>query len=342
MMPDLSVVIVTHRTRDIVRDCLRSLYEGGGLRGLNGAEVILVDNASNDGTLEMARTEFPQVRLIACEENVGFTGGNNRGIAQATGRNVLLLNPDTLVPENTLARCVAFLETLPANVAAMTCRVHSPDGSLQQECARRLPTPWSETSRALLLDRLFPRVDLFNRERFIGWDKRDARKVPCLHGCFMVIRRTALETVGVLDDRFFLMYEEVDWCKRAGNAGWDLWFWPDEHITHIGGQWTKQEPVIAYANSHVSAMIYFAKHHPRSVWWVRLASRVGMELKILLLRLNALRKPGDAYTTSHLQMALAARTTLRTGRTIRYGEWKSALSGAKNAEPAAPTGNTAS
>ena len=317
---DLSVVIVTHQTRGQVRDCLQSLYADGGLRGLR-AQVILIDNASTDGTVEMARTEFPQVHLIASDENLGFTRGNNAGIAVATGRNVLLLNPDTIVPDGALAKCVAFLDGQPDDVAAMTCRVHLADGSLQPDCARRLPSPWVETCRALLLDRLFPKSDLFNPEWLVRWDKSDARPVPCIVGAFMLMRREVVEKLGGLDERFFLMYEDTDYCKRLGDGGYKIWYWPDAHIVHLKGQWTKQQPMIAFANSQVSALIYFRKHHPRSVWWLRIVMRLGMEMKIGLLRLNALRRPNDEYTRSHLEMARAARATLKTGQPIRYGGW---------------------
>jgi hypothetical protein len=334
----LSVVVVTHRTRDQVRDCLDSLVNRGGLDGLGAAEVILIDNASGDGTAEMARTEFGgSVRLIANDENQGFSRGNNQGIEAAAGRNVLLLNPDTIVPPGELAKCVRWLDAQGPEVAAMSCRVQSVDGSLQHECARRLITPWSECCRALLLDRVFPSVDWFNRERFVGWDKNDARPVPAVLGAFMLIRRTAIERLGGLDERFFLMYEDMDWCKRAADAGLRIWYWPGAYITHLGGGFWKQEPIITYANTYVSALTYFRKHHPRAVPVVRTVSRVGMELKILLLRLNLLRKPGDAYTTRHLEMAVAARRTLRTEEPLRYGNWKKVADASAAADAAGTT-----
>jgi GT2 family glycosyltransferase len=225
----------------------------------------------------------------------------------------LLLNPDTLVPDGALAACVAFLDAQPPTVGGMTCRVESPDGSLQHECARRLPTPWSEVCRALLLDRLFANVDLFNRERFVGWDKRDARPVPAALGAFLLLRSEAVRVLpgGLLDENFFLMYEDVDLCKRLGDAGHALWYWPGARIVHLGGQSTRQRPVQTYATSHRSALVYFHKHHLRAVPFVRAALRVGMELKIGLLRLDSLRRPNDEWIARHLAMARAARTALR-------------------------------
>ena len=157
---DLSVVIVTHRTPTDVRNCLVTLTTGGGMRGLQ-SEIIVIDNASSDGTAEMIRADFPQVRLIANDENQGFSRGNNQGIQAGRGRNILLLNPDTLVPNGALAECVDFLEQQDEKVAAMTCRVQSVDGTYQWTASRRFITPWSECCRALLLDRAFKNSDFF-------------------------------------------------------------------------------------------------------------------------------------------------------------------------------------
>lgn len=318
---DLSLVIVTHRTRDQVQDCLRSLYAEGGLDGLSEPQVIVVDNASPDGTPEMIRSEFPRAQLIASPENVGFARGNNLGIDAAVGRNVLLLNPDTVVPEGALARCLQWLEAQPSTVGAMTCRVHLRDGSLQPECTRRLPSLWTETCRAFLLDRLFPHSDRFNPEYLPRWDKSDARPVPNILGAFMLIRRPVMEIVGGMDPEFFLMYEDTDLCKRISDAGYSVWYWPGAHILHLKGQFTRQEPIITFANAQLSVLLYFRKHHPRRVRLLRAIMRLGMELKIALLALNALRKPRDEYTRGHLAMARAARNTLRTGKPIRYGGW---------------------
>jgi GT2 family glycosyltransferase len=158
MSADISVVIVSYRVRDVLRDCLKSLYAGGGLDGIT-SEVILVDNASGDGTAEMVRAEFPQVRCIALDDNRGFSGANNVGLAEATGRTLLLLNPDTLVPQGAIAKCVRYLDDQPADVGAMGCRVAGPNGVTQWECARRAVTPGDEIARAFLLDRIFPNAD---------------------------------------------------------------------------------------------------------------------------------------------------------------------------------------
>jgi GT2 family glycosyltransferase len=311
--PDLSIVIVSHRTCDDVRRCLDSLFTGGGLDGV-AAEVLLIDNVSDDGTVEMTRREFPTVRVFETGENIGFARANNRGIAAAEGRLVLLLNPDTLVPAGALARCVAFLDRQDDRVAGMTCRVESPDGSLQWTCSRRVVTPWSECCRALGLDRLFPKSDLFNPEPMVGWKRAETRAVDCLLGAFMLLRQSALAEIGGLDESFFLMYEDADWCRRAHDRGYRLLFWPGAKITHIGGQSWKQDPIRTFAASHESALIYFRKHHPRSLGVVRAVSRFGMALKIALLRARLLRRPNDDYALEHLEMAHAAQAKLQQDR----------------------------
>ncbi|MBC8140169.1 MAG: glycosyltransferase, partial [Armatimonadetes bacterium] len=178
--PDVSIVIVSYRVCAVLMDCLRSLF-GGGLDGVT-AEVIVVDNASGDGTAERVRTDFPQVRLLALPANRGFSGGNNAGLAEATGRNLLLLNPDTLIPTGAIADCVRYLDAQPADAGAMGCRVVGTDGNVQWECARRAVTPGDEIARAFLLDRLFPGSPVFNREKMPDWNRDTEADVESLLG----------------------------------------------------------------------------------------------------------------------------------------------------------------
>lgn len=316
MSPDISVVIVSYRVRDVLRDCLRSLYVGGGLDGVT-AEVILVDNASGDGTAEMVRAEFPQVRCLALTENKGFSGANNVGLAEATGRTLLLLNPDTLVPKGAIAECVRYLDTQPADVGAMGCRVAGPNGVTQWECARRAVTPGDEIARAFLLDRIFPNVDRYNRERMPGWDRADERDVESLLGAFILIRREAFAKVGGLDERFFLMYEDTDYCTRIRQAGYRIRYYPAVTITHLGGQSWKQEKVATYTNSHIAALQYMEKHFPADAERVRRAHRIGMRGKAFLLRLALLRSPRNPELLERLQMTKSAYDALTPAATSR-------------------------
>ena len=297
-MIDLSVVIVTYKCKPVALDCLRSLFEGGGLDGLT-AEVFVIDNASGDGVIDEILHVFPQAVGETLSANVGFSAANNVGLARATGRNVLLLNPDTLVPSGALKKCVDFLDSQPQSVGGMGCRVVTAAGITQWECARKLVTPFTECVRALWPfspPEALPRAAL-----------EKTGPVPCLLGAFMLLRKTALDTVGPLDERFFLMYEDVDLCKRFGDAGLSLLYWPDVSITHLGGSSWKQEKIKTFAASHASAIKYLEKHHRNSVSFVRAVVRLGLELRLLALRL---RKP-DAWGAEHVSMVQAAREALR-------------------------------
>ncbi len=306
--PDVSIVIVSYRVCAVLTDCLRSLF-GGGLDDVR-AEVIVVDNASGDDTAERVRADFPTVRLIALPTNRGFAGGNNIGLSEATGRNLLLLNPDTLVPPGAIAGCVHYLDAAPTDVGAMGCRVVGTDGAVQWECARRAVTPPDEIARAFLLDRLFPGSPLFNRERMPGWNRDTERDVESLLGAFMLVRREAFVKTGGLDERFFLMYEDTDYCTRLRGAGYRIRYYPGATITHLGGSSWKQEKVAIYASSHIAALQYMEKHFPRDAARVRLAHRVGMRWKALLLHLALLRRPRDPELLERLQMVNAAHDVL--------------------------------
>ena len=306
--PDVSIVIVSYRVCAVLTDCLRSLF-GGGLDGIS-AEVIVVDNASGDGTAERVRADFPQVRVLALPTNRGFSGGNNVGLSEATGRTLLLLNPDTLVPPGAIGECVRYLDAQLADVGAMGCRVVGTDGHVQWECARRAVTPRDEIARAFLLDRVFPGSVFFNREKIPGWNRDTERDVESLLGAFMLIRREAYEKIGGLDERFFLMYEDTDYCTRLHNAGYRIRYYPGATITHLGGSSWKQEKVATYSNSHIAALQYMEKHFPRDATWVRWAHRLGMRFKAALLRVALLRRPRDPELLERLQMVNAAHDVL--------------------------------
>jgi GT2 family glycosyltransferase len=298
-MTALSIIIVTYRCKDEALCCLRTLYAGGGLAGLD-AEVFVIDNASNDGVIATIQGAFPQVQAQLLPENIGFSAANNIGLKQATGRNILFLNPDTLIPPGALKKCVDFLESQPDSIGGMGCRVVTATGETQWECARRLTTPLTECARAL-----WP---LSPPEALPPATLEHTSEVPCLLGAFMLFRKSTLDRIGGFDERFFLMYEDIDLCQRAKDAGLSLLYWPEVQITHLGGSSWKKEKVETYANSHASALKYIQKHFPRSIWWVRAVVRLGMEARILALRLRR----RDAWGAEHLAMARAAREALKS------------------------------
>lgn len=226
--PDLSIVIVEWNTIDLLRDCLRSVYEN--CTGLD-VEVVVVDNASVDGSPEMVEAEFPQVIQIRNTENRGFAAANNQGFERCTGRHVLLLNSDTYVLGGVLKQSVAYLDSHP-NVGAMGCRVLNPDRTMQRTCSMwpRLLDLFFMSSGLWKLKR--PRI--FGRYQMTHWKRNSEREVEVISGCYLMVRQSVLEQVGPLDEDFFFFGEETDWCRRMRDAGWSLMFAPVGEIVHYG------------------------------------------------------------------------------------------------------------
>jgi hypothetical protein len=227
--PDLSVVVVSWNTRDDLRACLRSTLDG--LAGIAG-EVIVVDNASSDGSAEMVAAEFPEVRLVRSPENVGFAGGCNAGLAVAAGRNLLLLNPDTVVVGDVLAATVRYLDDHP-EVGALGCRVLDADGSVSPTCFRD-PSVLNTFLGVTGLSRL-PWPRWLGRERMTDWHRDRERDVDVVTGCYMAVPRAVVDRVGVLDDGYFFCGEESDWCRAIRRAGLAVRFAPVGDIVHTSG-----------------------------------------------------------------------------------------------------------
>jgi GT2 family glycosyltransferase len=230
--PDLSVVVVSWRTRELTLACLRSLCAEAE-RGEVRVETILVDNASGDGTVEAVAAAFPSVRVLVNSENVGFAAACNRAIAQSGGRHVLLLNPDAEVGPGTLARIVRFLDETP-RAGAVGCRLVSPGGEAQFACGRFL-TPLNQFAETVGLSRLIPAAPL-RRSYSAGELEGEAVEVDWLVGACLALRRAALDAVGLLDERFFMYSEDEDICYRLRAAGWGAYILPGVTVRHAGGR----------------------------------------------------------------------------------------------------------
>jgi hypothetical protein len=235
-MLDLGIVIVSYNTRDLLRTCLETVYAS---RGDLAFAVCVVDNQSADGSAAMVATEFPQARLIANADNVGYPAANNQGL-RAFGypqgadapRYALLLNPDTALPPDGLADTLAFMDQRPdAGVAG--CRLALPDGSLDLACRRSFPSPAVSFYRFLGLSRMFPRSRRFGRYNLTYLDPGELARVDAVVGAFMMVRREAIGQVGLLDDRFFMYGEDLDWCYRIKAAGWQVYYNPAVTVLHV-------------------------------------------------------------------------------------------------------------
>ena len=313
-MTDLSIVIVSWNVRDLLRRCLRSIYdpktdadseqvsirdgaahgadgtEGEGKTGAPTLQVIVVDNASSDGSADMVADDFPQACLVANQRNRGFPAANNQGIAVADGRYVLLLNPDTEVVANALSALVTFADQNP-DVGMIGPKLLNADGSVQSS-RRRLPTlatafiesTWLQPTMARpSSDTLAGRITQPLRqvlERYYVADRPDnvTQDVDWITGAAMLARREAIDEVGLMDEGFFMYSEELDWCRRFAEAGWRVVYLPSARIVHHVGKSSEQVMAARHIHFQTSKVRYFRKYHgtvaAELLRWYLLASYV--------------------------------------------------------------------
>ena len=278
---DVSVVIVNYNVREFLEQALGSVDRASA--GLT-VETFVVDNNSVDGSVAAVRERFPHVRVIANEENVGFGRANNQAMREARGRYILVLNPDTLLQEDTLRTLVAFMDAHP-NAGAAGCRILNPDGTFAPESRRAFPTPSVALYRMAGLSRLFPNSPTFGRYNMTYLPADEVCEVDALSGSCMMVRRDALayayDTVaearehasgdgaapleegtgaGLFDEEFFMYGEDLDWCFRIQQAGWKIYYTPETQIIHYKGESTRKGE-LRYVRLFYGAMLQFAEKH---------------------------------------------------------------------------------
>ncbi|UCD39027.1 MAG: glycosyltransferase family 2 protein, partial [Fidelibacterota bacterium] len=231
----LSVIVVSFNVREFVKQCLTSLRYA---HFTGQVEVVIVDNNSADNTVEMVGRLFPDVRLIANTENKGFAAAVNQGVAAARGDTLLLLNPDTILEEGTLQVLADYLEAHP-EVGCVGPKILNSDGSLQQACKRSFPSPWVALTYFLGLARLFPRSRLFGRYNLTYLDPDQTHEVDALSGSCMCLPRKVWDSVGPMDESFFLFGEDLDYCYRIHQAGYKVVYHPATQIVHYKGESVK-------------------------------------------------------------------------------------------------------
>ena len=251
MRPTLSIIVVNWNTREFLEQCLCALERVVVDR--EGVELFVVDNASTDGSAEMVAGRFGWVNLIANQENVGFARANNQAILRSRGKYALLLNSDTEVRPGAVQRLLAFMEDRP-QAGAAGARLLNADGSLQPSCHPML-TPEREFWRLTFLDRLAPRAT-YDMER---WETDRPRRVDVIKGACLLLRREALDEVGVLDEGYFMYTEEVDLCYRLGAAGWGCWWVPQAEVVHHGGASARQAAQEMYVHLYRSKVHFYRK-----------------------------------------------------------------------------------
>ena len=264
---DLAVVILNYNTRDLLRNCLRSVLASQD--SLNTL-VYVVDNASKDGSAEMVRNEFPGVHLLANQLNIGYSAGNNVGLRlcgfgdpnrpkESIPRYALLLNPDTLVQPTTFAQMVAFMDEHP-RIGVAGPRVRRPDGSLDRACRRSFPTPQISFYRMVGLSRLFPNSKRFNAYNLEFLPEDAVHPVDSVVGAYMQVRREAIADAGLLDEAFFMYGEDLDWAKRIKDCGWEVWYNGTVEMTHVKEAASSQSSR-SRIDFYEAMWIFYRKHY---------------------------------------------------------------------------------
>ncbi|MCR4993947.1 MAG: glycosyltransferase family 2 protein [Bacteroidales bacterium] len=269
----LSIIIVNYNVKHYLWQCLDSVRRAS--KGLE-MDVWVVDNASTDGSIPFLQKDFPEVHFIANNENVGFSKANNIAIRQSSGEYVLLLNPDTLVAEDCLHACVAFMQCHP-RCGALGVHMINRDGSFALESRRGLPTPATSFYKVTGLCRHYPTHPRFGRYYMGHLAEYAEGRIEVISGAFMMLRREALNEVGLLDEDYFMYGEDIDLSYRIGVGGWECWYVP-QLILHYKGEST-QNTSLRYIHSFYNAMlIFFRKHFAKRYWFSWFLVEVGVLL----------------------------------------------------------------
>jgi GT2 family glycosyltransferase len=268
-MCDVSVCIVNWNTRELLLDCLSSIYAHPWQVSL---EVIVVDNASEDGSPDMVQQQFSRVHLIANEENVGFARANNQAMAVGTGRYFLLLNSDTIVLPHSFDRLVQFLDGEPA-AGMVGARLLNPDRSLQRSCWRGYPSLQTAVVDAFYLWRLAPNFSWVRASEISDQELEQTIVVDHILGACMLVRREVYEQIGGMEESIFLFLEETEWCFRCQQAGWEIYYYPEAEIVHLGQQSVRKNPERTLPEKY------------RNYLWFYQNYRSDSRLNVLILRL---------------------------------------------------------
>lgn len=275
--PDLSIIIVSWNVSELLHNCLASIYAQAGDLAV---EVIVVDSASSDDSVAMVAHDFPQVILLAQDENVGFPRGNNIGLAHAAGRYVMLLNPDTVVIGDALQKMAAFLDQNPT-AGMVGPQLRFGDGSIQSS-RRRFPTVWTGFFESTWLEPYAPKSLL---TRYYVEDRPDdeVSEVDWVMGAAIMTRKEIVGEVGGMDPDYFMYSEELDWCRRIKAAGWRVFYLPTAQIIHYQGKSSEQASTARHINFNRAKLRYFYLYHGQTTaLFLRLTLLINYAVQILL------------------------------------------------------------
>jgi len=287
---DLTVVMVSYNTKELLKRSLKSIYQN--VKGIS-FEIVVVDNGSRDNSVRMIRNKFPQVKLIENRENLGFARANNQAIEQSRARYFLLFNPDSSFKASPPHKMIKFMDNHP-QVGILGCKILNTDGTIQPSNAS-FPNLFTEFLRAFQLKKLIPGVRARGKigEKWRGilgstlkeylrvyWDSETIREVDWVTGACLLARRKAIEEVGLLDENFFMYYEDADWCYRMRNKDWKTYYFPFFEVVHYVGKSDSRFSPRTFIERHKSMYYYFRKHKgKKAVFLLRLFIFGGLALR---------------------------------------------------------------
>jgi GT2 family glycosyltransferase len=281
---ELSIIIVNYNVKEFLQNLLSSIQKS--ISNIS-TEIIVIDNASDDGSIDMIRVKYPLVKLICNKENVGFGVANNQGLEIAKGEFLLLLNPDTIVQENTVQNLLDFFNrTPPAGLAG--CKIINSDGTLQLACRRSFPGPWTSFCKVTGLSKIFPGSRIFARYNLTYLDENKTYEVDAISGAFMMLRREVYEKIGGFDPQFFMYGEDLDFCYRAQKAGYKVFYVHSTQIIHYKGESTKRSS-LDETGIFYSAMHLFVSKHLSSSLLVQFILDIAIFLRRLVAFINIYR-----------------------------------------------------
>lgn len=291
---DLSIIIVNFKSKDFTDACIKSIYEK--TKNIS-FEIIVVDNNSDDGCIDMLKKKYQEVKAFQNNDNPGFAGANNIGIRLSSGRYILLLNPDTIIHDRALEKMVELMDNN-SDVGVAGCRVENPDGTLQRACRRSIPTPIVAFFRLTGLSRLFPRSKIISKYNFSYVKENKQIEVDAVSGAFLMFRSEVLEDIGGLDEDYFMYAEDIDFCYRAKMKGWKVMYYPEASITHFKGQSSKHLSMKATKAFYDSMAIFFEKNMARKTFFpFRFLIYFGIwflkQIAILKVMINSKRSAGS-------------------------------------------------
>ncbi len=291
----ISVIIVNWNTKDLLLACVRSLKEHTREQTL---EIIVVDNASTDGSQEALKAQFPDIVLIQNRENLGFAKANNIGITRARGEYLCLVNSDVEIKDGCIDKMAAYLKEHP-EIGLMGPKIYLPDGSVQRSC-KQFPSIRAHFCSAVMLHRIFPGKRAFAGEEMTWFGYDTTQEVDVLTGAFWLTHRKAVNDVGLLDERFFFYSEDVDWCRRFKDRGWKTIFFPEARITHFTGGSSTDDPVKYYVRLCRAKLQYWEKHSSKiNCFIVKLIMLIHQLVRIISESAVYILNPSGRKTASY-------------------------------------------